>query len=64
MACVWGFGHTLGQPTGLGEVRRAVGLDRPWLEAGRYELEVATGRVPCTLHLAPLNDPKMLRIKA
>jgi 4-methylaminobutanoate oxidase (formaldehyde-forming) len=59
-----GFGHTLGQPIGLGYVRRADGLDRAWLESGRYELEVATERVPCTLHLGPLYDQKMLRIKA
>ncbi len=58
-----GFGHTLGKPIGLGYVRRSDGLDRAWLESGRYKLEVATERVPCTLHLAPLYDPKMLRIK-
>jgi 4-methylaminobutanoate oxidase (formaldehyde-forming) len=45
-------------------VRRAEGLDRAWLESGRYELEVASERVPCVLHMAPLYDPKMLRIKA
>jgi 4-methylaminobutanoate oxidase (formaldehyde-forming) len=59
-----GFGHTLGKPIGLGYVRRADGLDRAWLESRHYELEVATDRVPCTLHLAPLYDPKMLRVKS
>ena len=31
---------------------------------GRYELEVANRRVPARIHLAPLYDPKMARIKA
>jgi 4-methylaminobutanoate oxidase (formaldehyde-forming) len=59
-----GLGHTLGKPIGLGYVRRADGLDRAWLDSGHYELEVATERVPCTLHLGSLYDPKMLRTKA
>ena len=32
--------------------------------AARYELEVATERVPCELHLGPLYDPAMARIKS
>ncbi|MCH7930074.1 MAG: hypothetical protein IIA01_06175 [Proteobacteria bacterium] len=28
------------------------------------EIEIATGRVPCTLHLAPLYDPKSGRVKS
>ena len=38
--------------------------DRDYLLAGDYELEVATERVPCRLHLAPLYDPQMTRVKA
>ena len=45
-------------------MRRAGGLGEAYLRAGRYELEVATVRVPCALHLSPLYDPKMERIKA
>ena len=59
-----GFGHTIGKPIGYGYVRRAGGLGEAYLRAGRYELEVATVRVPCALHLSPLYDPKMERIKA
>ena len=39
------------------------GVPTDWLTAGRYELEVATERVPAAIHLAPLYDPKMERIK-
>jgi 4-methylaminobutanoate oxidase (formaldehyde-forming) len=59
-----GYGHTLKQGIGYGYVRRAKGVDREYLLAGRYELEVATERTPCKIHLGPLYDPKMARIKA
>ncbi len=41
-----GYGHTLKTNIGYGYVRRAEGLTREYLLAGRYELEVATERVP------------------
>jgi 4-methylaminobutanoate oxidase (formaldehyde-forming) len=59
-----GFGHTVGRSIGYGYVRRAEGVDRTWVAAGRYELEVATERVPCAVHLAPLWDPEGARIRA
>jgi 4-methylaminobutanoate oxidase (formaldehyde-forming) len=59
-----GFGHSIGKAIGLGYVRNAAGVDRDYLLAGSYSLEVATERVPCRLHLAPLHDPAMARIKA
>ena len=59
-----GFGHTIGKPIGYGYVRNPAGVERAWLESGRYELEVASERVPCTLHLRPLYDPAMARVKA
>jgi len=48
---------------GLGYVRHPGGVDRAYLEAGAYELEVATRRLPCEIHLRPLYDPEMRRIK-
>ena len=59
-----GFGHSIGKPIGLGYVRHAAGVDRDYLLAGNYSLEVATERVPCTLHLGPLYDPAMARVKS
>lgn len=58
-----GFGHTVGKPIGMGYVRDPAGLDRAALLAGAYELEVATERVPCRVHLEPLYDPRMERVK-
>jgi sarcosine dehydrogenase len=58
-----GYGHTIGQAIGYGYVRRTAGVDREYLLSGHYELEVATERVRCQLHLAPLYDPAMARIR-
>ncbi len=59
-----GFGHTVGQPIGIGYVRDAGGVDAAFMQAGTYELEVAGARVPAQLHLTPLYDAGMARIKA
>ena len=59
-----GYGHTLEAHIGLGYVRRPEGVTREYLQSGSYELEVATERVPCKLHLGPLYDPTMARVKA
>lgn len=58
-----GWGDTVGKDIGYGYVRHADGVDNEFLRSGRYELEIATERVPAQLHLDPLYDPKMLRIK-
>ncbi len=58
-----GFGHSIGKPIGLGYVRRPEGLDEAFVRAGAYELEVAGQRVPAKVHLEPLLDPNMERIK-
>ena len=59
-----GFGHSIGKPIGMGYVRNAEGVDRGYLLSGTYALEVATERIACNLHLAPLYDPGMARVKA
>ncbi|MFV2003227.1 MAG: glycine cleavage T C-terminal barrel domain-containing protein, partial [Paracoccaceae bacterium] len=58
-----GFGHSIGKSIGLGYIRDAGGVDADYVRAGRYELEVAGERVPCSVHLAPLHDPKMKNVK-
>ncbi len=58
-----GYGHTVGCAIGYGYVRRVAGIDREFLSAGRYELEVATQRVAAKIHLEPLYDAGMERIK-
>ena len=44
-----GYGYTEKQYLGLGYVRNPNGIDSNWLEAGNYELEVATRRIPARL---------------
>ena len=48
---------------GLGYVRSDEIIDRAHVLSGDYELEVASERVPCEASLAPLYDPKMLKVK-
>jgi 4-methylaminobutanoate oxidase (formaldehyde-forming) len=58
-----GWGYTLERNIGYGYLRHAGGIDRDYVMSGRYELEVATERVPAEVHLECLYDPKMERIK-
>ncbi|SHE63256.1 4-methylaminobutanoate oxidase (formaldehyde-forming) [Litoreibacter ascidiaceicola] len=59
-----GFGYTLNKSIGYGYVRSDELIDANYVMDGDYELEVATERVPCTVHMAPLYDPIMERVKA
>ncbi|MEZ5826309.1 MAG: FAD-dependent oxidoreductase [Geminicoccaceae bacterium] len=61
-----GFGHTIGRSIGLGYVRNDPekgGVDAAYVLSGEYELEVATERVPATVCLKPLYDPRNERIR-
>ncbi len=58
-----GWGYTVERAIGYGYVEAEEGVDKAYLEAGDYELEVAMQRRKCTLHLRPLYDPKMQRVK-
>jgi 4-methylaminobutanoate oxidase (formaldehyde-forming) len=60
-----GYGYTVGRSIGYGYVRDPEnGVDRDKLLSGRYELEVATMRVPAEIFFDPLYDPTMSRIKS
>jgi len=59
-----GYGYTIGKSIGYGYVRNASGVDDAHLSSGDYELEVATERVPCRLHLRPPYDPRGERVRA
>jgi len=59
-----GWGYSVEKNIGYGYVRNGAGVDRDYLTSGRYELEVACERVAAEIHLGPLYDPKMERIKA
>lgn len=59
-----GFGYTVGKSIGYGYVRSDTGVAADFVKSGSYELEVATERVSADVHLSPLYDPKMERVKA
>ncbi len=59
-----GWGYTVQRNIGYGYVRNPSGVDTDYLRGGCYELEVATNRVPCEIHLEPLYDPAMVRVKS
>lgn len=59
-----GYGYTVGKTIGYGYVKHAEGVTDDFLTSGTYELVVAMDKAPAMLHLGPLYDPKMARIKA
>ena len=59
-----GFGYTVGRPIGYGYVRAPAGVDRDFVLGGSYELEIAGERVPAQVSLAPLYDPRGLRVRS
>jgi 4-methylaminobutanoate oxidase (formaldehyde-forming) len=58
-----GYGHSVEKWIGYGYVRCAEGVNKAYLEAGEYELEVATERVAARLHFGSLHDPKGRNIR-
>ncbi len=58
------FGHTIGRSIGLGYVSNASGVDRDFIQEGTFEIGVAGRRVPASVTLRPLYDPKGERIRA
>ncbi len=58
------FGHTVGRAIGLGYVGHEDGVDAAFVTSGRYQIEVACGRVPATATLTPPYDPTGARIRA
>jgi 4-methylaminobutanoate oxidase (formaldehyde-forming) len=59
-----GFGHHLGHAIGYGYIRNPDGVDAEYIESGRYQLEVATERVDCTVSLAPFYDPANAKVRS
>jgi len=59
-----GYGYTVGKPIGYGYVRNPDGVTDAFLADGDYELVVAMERAKARLHMEPLYDPAMERVKA
>jgi glycine cleavage system aminomethyltransferase T len=62
------YGHTLGGAVGLAMVEGAEseqnGVDKAYLDEGKWEVNIAGQTFPASVSLRPLYDPTMERIKA
>src|SRR5262245_2452645 len=59
-----GWGYTVAKNIGYGYVRNADGVTDAMLESGSYELEIASERIACALHVGPLYDPRGTRVRS
>ena len=58
------FGHTVGAALGLGYLANGgAPVSDEWIACGRYEVEVATERVPARVSLRPFYDPSNERVR-
>lgn len=58
------YGHTLGAAVALGYVGGGGPLTAEAIGISRFEIEVAERRVGARASLAPMYDPKNLRVRA
>jgi glycine cleavage system aminomethyltransferase T/glycine/D-amino acid oxidase-like deaminating enzyme len=59
------YGHTIGGAVGLAMIDTGgVPLDQAWIDAGQWEVEVGAACHAAVASLAPMYDPKNLKIKA
>jgi glycine cleavage system aminomethyltransferase T len=56
------FGHSLGAPCGIAEVKRDEPITASALAAGTFEIDIAGTRVPTQVSLKPFFDPDRTRI--
>jgi 4-methylaminobutanoate oxidase (formaldehyde-forming) len=56
------YGYTVGGAVGLAQVARPDGVTSQWLGDGGFRVRTPDGDVPARLQIAPLYDPKRLRI--
>ncbi len=58
------YGHSLGGAVGLAMIDHHEPIDAKWLEAGRWEVEIANQLYPAVASLKPLFDPENKKVKA
>ncbi|MGI9332073.1 MAG: GcvT family protein [Gammaproteobacteria bacterium] len=58
------FGHTLGRSVALGYVSHPDGVNKAFLDAGPFEVEIACERFAARASFRPLYDPKGERMRA
>lgn len=59
-----GYTHHCAAMIGYGYVRDEGGVDRDYVMAGQYEIDIAGERFPATVSLEPFYDPQGSRIRA
>ena len=57
------YGHALGTAIGLGYVKKNNGIDAAYINAGRYELEVAGKKFAARASIKPMFYPESAKIK-
>ena len=58
------WSYVEGRCLAMGYVTHEQGVTKEWLEAGDFEIEVATERIPATPSVSSFYDPRSLRVKA
>jgi len=58
------YGFTLGGACGLAMINAGEPINKAFVSSGEWEVEVGGNRFPCKLSLAPMYDPKNLKIKS
>jgi len=58
------YGHTLGGAVALGYVANAHGCTDQYVLSGRFEIELASRKVPAKVSLTPMYDPKSARVRS
>jgi len=58
------YGHRVGAPLGMGYVRHDEGVDASYLAGARFEIEIASERIPAQAQLTPFYDPKSARVRS
>ena len=59
-----GYAHTLGACAAMGYLHNADGVDKGWVESGKYTLEQANRTYAARASLNPLYDPKSERTRS
>jgi 4-methylaminobutanoate oxidase (formaldehyde-forming) len=57
------YGFTLGAAVGLAMIEADEPIDKAWIDAGEWTVEIADKQWPCTMSLRPLYDPTNEKIK-
>ena len=58
------YGFTLGGAVGLAMIEAGEPINKAYIEAGEWEIDIAGKRYPAEVSIRPMYDPKMERIKA